>query len=312
MPRKPRLNLPGAIYHVMMRAKEGEKLFSAKSDRLFFYDLLEEGTDRFGYKVHAFCLLPDSISLVLQVGDTSISRLMQNLTFRYTRHLNQRRGRSGPLFQGRFKGVVIDADQYLLDLVGYVHNSPVRDKLAKSADAYSWSSHRAYLGKDKLPWLTTEDVLSRLAKRQDTAVKRYKAMVTAGKSEGYRPEFHWGGDDPRVLADKRFLKKALKAPAKKGKPPSVNAIVKAVCAAYDVKPAELSTPSRARLLSEARGAVGWLARETDAAPLVEIANRFNRDLSSLSRAVTRVEMLEAQDSSFSKDLRAMQKALMRK
>lgn len=312
MPRKPRLNLPGAIYHVMMRAKEDEKLFSAKSDRLFFYDLLAEGTERFGYKVHGFCLLPSGISLVLQVGDTSISRLMQNLTFRYTRHLNQRRGRQGPLFQGRFKAVVIDADQYLLDLVSYVHNAPVRAGLAKSADAYSWSGHSAYLGKETLPWLTTDDVLGRLAKRQATAVKRYKALVTAGKKADDRPEFQWGGDDPRVLADKRFLKKALKAPRKKAKPPSINSIVKAVCAAYDVKPAELSTPSRARLLSEARGTVGWLTRETEAAPLVAIAELFNRDLSSLSRAVTRVEMLEAQDPSFSKDLRDMQKALTKK
>ncbi len=311
MPRKPRLHIPGGVYHVMLRGKEDEHLFYAKSDYLYFYDLLAEGTERFGYRVHGACLLPDEVSLVLEVGDISISRLMQNLTFRYTRHVNERRDRTGPLFQGRFKAVIIDAKNYLQDLVAYVHQFPVMEKKAKRADAYAWSGHRCYLGKEDLPWMTCDRVLGSFAKSVPAARKRYLALVKKAQAEGYRPEFHWGGADPRVLAEGRVLKKALTPVKKPGKAPSLSAVVRSVCSTYGVKASELTTPSRVRLLAEVRGIIGWLARETEAAALTEVAERFNRDLSSLSRSVTRVENLEASDPSFAKELRALQKSLRR-
>ncbi|NJN47149.1 MAG: transposase, partial [Candidatus Competibacteraceae bacterium] len=83
--------------------------------------LLQEGTARFGYQVHGFCLLDNHFHLLIQVGHIALSKLMQNLAFRYTRWVNRSQDRVGHLFQGRYRAILIDQDHYLLDLVRYIH-----------------------------------------------------------------------------------------------------------------------------------------------------------------------------------------------
>jgi hypothetical protein len=85
---------------------------------------------------------------------------MQNLSFRYTRYLNARLKRSGHVFHGRFKAYLVDQDAYGLELVRYIHLNPVRARMIKTPQAYRWSSNRAFLGEQYLPWLTTDWVLS--------------------------------------------------------------------------------------------------------------------------------------------------------
>ena len=113
------------------------------------------------------------------------------------------------MFQGRYKAILVDADNYLLELVRYIHLNPVRAGIVENPHDYAWSGHRAYLGIKVLPWLETDWVLSQFAKRLKTRRQRYEAFVRAGKEEGYRQEFHHGGEDGRVLADNRFLEQVL-------------------------------------------------------------------------------------------------------
>ena len=126
MARKPRIHLPDGLYHVIFRGNGGQDVFLTDADYRRFYLLLQEGTFRFGYRVHAFCLMTNHIHLALQVGEIPLSRSMQNLSFRYTRWLNWREQRTGHLFQGRYKAVLVDGDSYLLELVRYIHLNPVR------------------------------------------------------------------------------------------------------------------------------------------------------------------------------------------
>jgi len=151
MARKPRLHVPGGLYHVILRGNARQDIFFAPRDRTLFYELLQEGVTRFGYRVHAFCLMTNHVHLALQTGDQVLSAGMQNLSFRYARYANQRLDRVGHLFQGRFKAFLVDQDAYGLALVRYIHLNPVRARLVSQAAAYPWSSHRAYLGDQKLP-----------------------------------------------------------------------------------------------------------------------------------------------------------------
>jgi putative transposase len=91
------------------------------------------------------------VHLAIQVGGVPLSRILQNLSFRYTRWVNGRRKRSGHLFQGRYKAVLVDADSYLDALVRYIHLNPVRAGMVKEPEEYRWSGHRAYLGLEKIP-----------------------------------------------------------------------------------------------------------------------------------------------------------------
>jgi putative transposase len=147
MARKPRIHLSGGFYHIILRGNGGQDIFLSDADRYRFLLLLQEGTCRFGYRVHAFCLMTNHLHLVLQAGNIPLSRGLQNLSFRYTRWVNGREKRTGHLFQGRYKAVLIDGDSYLLELVRYIHLNPLRAGMVQNPEEYPWTSHPAYLGR---------------------------------------------------------------------------------------------------------------------------------------------------------------------
>jgi REP element-mobilizing transposase RayT len=310
MARPARLHVEGGVYHVILRGNGGQNIFFSIADRRFFYGLIEEGCRRFGYRVHGFCLMRNHVHLIVEVGTTPLSRPMQNLCFRYGRWINRREGRAGHVFQDRFRAVLVEADSYLLELVRYVHLNPVRAALVAAAEDYPWSGHRAYLGLETLPWLTTDRVLNTFNRREASARAHYRAFVRGGSAAGRRDEFHQGTDDSRVLGSARFLEAVLGPPARPGPAPSLETLVDRVCARYGLGADELAGPGRRRLCSEARGVIGHLARGSAAASLSEVARRFNRDLTTMSRAVRRVEELAAGDADFARRLAADLNAIM--
>ena len=216
MARKPRVYYPGALYHVTLRGNAGQAIFFDNRDRTRFYLLLQEGIERFRYRIHAFCLMSNHVHLAIQVGDIPLSRIMQNLSFRYTRWINWRQNRSGHLFQGRYKAVLVDADAYLLELTRYIHLNPVRAGIVKEPEEYPWSGHRAYLGNEVIPWLTTDWVLSQFSKRVGSARRAYGRFIRDGKKGGYRKEYRLGsGTDSRILGDDEFIDRVLEKEEKR-------------------------------------------------------------------------------------------------
>ena len=116
MARKPGIHVDGGIYHVILRGNGGEDIYFTNGDRTRFSLLLQEGTERFKYRVHAFCFMTDHVHLVIQVGNVPLSKIIQNLSFRYTRYINKLKKRIGHLFQGRYNALLVDADTYFLEL----------------------------------------------------------------------------------------------------------------------------------------------------------------------------------------------------
>ncbi len=312
MARQARLHVEGGVYHVILRGNGGQDLFFSIADRRFFYELIAEGCRRFGTRVHGFCLLRNHVHLIVEVGATPLSRPMQNLCFRYGRWINQRHGRSGHVFQGRFRALLIEADRYLLELVRYVHLAPVRADLVEAAENYPWSGHRAYLGLETLPWLTTDRVLGGFDRGEASARAHYRAYVRGGSAAGHQDAFHPSADDSRVLGSAAFVASVLGQGQGQGQgpAPSLDSLVAHVCARYGLGAEELAGPGRRRLCSEARGVIGHLARGSAAASLSEVARRFNRDLTTMSRAVRRIEELAARDVDFARRLEADFNAIM--
>ena len=98
MARKPRIHYPGAVYHVILRGNGGQDIFYSQEDRYRLYILLQEGIERFGHRIHAFCLMPNHLHIVVQVGDIALSKIFQDVSFRYTRYINKKQKRvSGTL-----------------------------------------------------------------------------------------------------------------------------------------------------------------------------------------------------------------------
>lgn len=288
MARKPRLHIPGATYHVILRGNAREDIFFEDDDRYRFYLLLQEGVERFGHRIHAFCLMTNHIHLAVQVGDVPLSKIMQNVSFRYTRWINWRKNRTGHLFQGRHKAFLVDADEYLLQLVRYIHLNPVRVGLAKLPGDYRWSSHGAYIGKEKLPWLATDLTLAQFAPAIGKARRDFAAFVAEGMAQGHRPEFHGHGmADSRCIGEDRFVEQTLiKADTHPLRRFSVQELIEAVCGVYGV--GEEQIRSRGMLSSEIRGVAAYFALELHGCDLVGLAHEVGRDSSSLSSAARRI------------------------
>ncbi len=302
MARKPRVHVPSVIYHVMLRCNGGQDIFFGGDERREIYRLLGEGTARFEYRVHAYCLMSNHLHLAVEVGRMPLSRGIQNLSFRYTRWVNRRKNRVGHLFQGRYKALLVDRDAYLLELVRYIHLNPVRAGLVEEPLDYPWSGHRAYLGKEQVPWLSTDWVLSQFDDRLGIARRRYRAFVRGGTQEGYREEFHSGGEDPRILGDDDFLASVVKEDSQPTRPPTLKRLIGAVCKEYGLSPEELRVPAQSRLASEARAVVGWLASELGSATFVAVGEEMGRDVSTISSAVRRLEERTGRDAALGRRL----------
>jgi REP element-mobilizing transposase RayT len=303
MARKPRLHVPGGLYHIVLRGNARQDVFFTAGDRQYFYDLLAEGVTRFGYRVHAFCLMTNHLHLALQAGEDGLSSGMQNLSFRYTRFLNTRLGKAGHVFQGRFKAFLVDQDRYGLALVRYIHLNPVRAKMVRDVGAYRWSSHRAYLGQEVLSWLTTDWVLGQFGPRAGVARSRFAAFVAEARSAGHSEVFYGGQDDSRVVGEEDFVRKVLPKQARPARRPALDKIVAYVCAMCKVTEDSLQAPGRGRASAQARTLIAWLATQSRACTLVTVADRFHRSASTLSHLVSRLEKLSRSSSTISETLR---------
>jgi putative transposase len=309
MARKPRIHLPGGLYHVILRGNGGQPVFLTDRDRYRFYLLLQEGTYRFSYRVHAFCLMTNHIHIALQAGDIPLSRGLHNLSFRYTRWINWREKRSGHLFQGRYKAVLVDDESYLLELVRYIHLNPVRVGMVNDPEDYLWSSHRAYIGKEFLPWLTTEWLLGQFGKSIIKARAGYKKFIMDGLSEEYRPEFHGGRDDSRLLGDDSFVDKCLASIGDMPLRLTTQEIVDKVCHEYKLDESTLKMQSQKRVASEARAVIGWLARELGCATLSDVGKLVNRDVGSISSSVRRLSYRMQEETELADRVRLMKTEL---
>jgi len=307
MARQPRIHIEGGYYHVMLRGNGGDEIFSSDADRYHFYLLLQEGVERFEHRIHAFCLMDNHVHLVIQVGTIPLSRIMQNVSFRYTRWFNARKKRTGHLFQGRFKALLVDEESYLLELVRYTHLNPVRAGIAQEPSAYLWSSHLAYTGKQTLPWLTSDVVLSRFSPQLDVARKSYAAFVADGLTETHRPEFHAGASDTRVLGDDHFAEKALESQLDIGQKISLDECIEHVCRVYGIEPTVLSERTRVRKYSEARATVAWFMGRLGTESLTAMASYFNRDVATMSTAVRKLEGRMLEDDGLKQKLDTIQK-----
>ena len=303
MARKPRLHVAGGLYHVILRGNARQDVFFTAGDRQYFYELLAEGVARFGYRVHAFCLMTNHLHLALQAGQSSLSAGMQNLSFRYTRYLNTRLKRVGHVFQGRFKAHLVEQDRYGLALVRYIHLNPVRARMIRQAGAYAWSSQRAYLDREALPWLTTDWVLGQFGARAGAARARFAAFVEAGREDGHLEMFYGGAADSRVVGETDFLKRVLKPSERPVKPPALARLVDHVCHACGLQPADLRAPGRNRQAAQARTLIAWLAVQARSCTIAEVAHYFSRAPSTMSHMVARIEKRSRSSITVSETLR---------
>ncbi len=162
MCRATRIEFPGAFYHAMSRGIDRRKVFPGDEHFERFLKLMGDRVEGGDLDVHAFCLMENHFHLLLGTPRGNLSRWMQGVLGSYAQWYNAREGRSGHLWQGRYKAILVERGPYLLECSRYIHLNPGRAGLTGSPERWKWSSYRNYvsvLGRPAVPWVKVETVL---------------------------------------------------------------------------------------------------------------------------------------------------------
>jgi putative transposase len=178
MARPLRITYPGAFYHVTSRGNEQKDVFKSQRDREKFLEYLASATERYRAVVHAYCLMGNHYHLLLETPAGNLSQIMRHINGAYTTYFNIKRKRSGHLFQGRYKAILVEFDEYALELSRYIHLNPVRVGMVARPEEYRWSSYKNYIGQSVAPtWLKMETTLDYFGKKKKEAMKKYRSFV---------------------------------------------------------------------------------------------------------------------------------------
>lgn len=196
MPRKARIDAPGALHHIMVRGIEKNDIFYDDFDRDAFVDRLGAVISETKTACFAWALMPNHIHMLIRTGHTPISTVMQRLLTGYSVGFNRRHKRHGHVFHNRFKSILCQEEIYLLELVRYIHLNPLRAELVidyKALETYAYTGHRVIMGKYRSDWQDTGYVLGLFGKKPAMARRRYEEFVRKGIAEGRKPELVGGG-----------------------------------------------------------------------------------------------------------------------
>jgi len=183
MARKARIHIPGVFQHVTARGIEGRDIFADEDDRHCFLRFLDVLLTRWGHQCYAWALMPNHYHLVLRVGEQPLGFMMRQLNSTYARYFSKQHDRHGYLFQDRFKSVATQDQNYVLEMVRYVHLNPIRAGLCndlRELASYRWTGHPAVMGKGGTPFQDCKALLHCFAAAPTVARAKYESFIEAG------------------------------------------------------------------------------------------------------------------------------------
>ena len=258
MARKPRIEYPGAFYHIMTRGNRKIKIFFDDEDRERFIETISRYKKKYDLVVYAYTLMDNHIHLLIERGSAPLSKAMQGMLQSYTQWHNRRYEKVGHLFQGRYKAILCDKDSYLLVLIRYIHLNPVRAGYVDVPEEYQWSSHRAYLGLSRSDIVDVDFALGQFAPKRGKAIRLYREFINEELAGGRREEFYCMRDQ-RILGDEAFYWKVIERIKQKPtrmagviNDKALEDIVKEVNQRTGVGPDELSSRKRSLHIMRAR------------------------------------------------------------
>ena len=330
MPRKSRIDAPGALHHIIVRGIERGKLFIDDADRNNFLDRIGSIITETNTCCYAWALIPNHFHLLLRTGNVPIATVMRRLLTGHAGYFNKRHRRSGHLFQNRYKSILCQEDTYLLELVRYIHLNPLRAKLIKDFELltkYPFSGHSTLMGKIKKGWQNTEWVLRLFDERVRAARRQYHDFVERGIAMGRRKDLTGGGlirsmggwaavksmrkakmfekSDERILGSGDFVDQVLSAAGERmerknlliSKGYDLKMIAERVCSVMDLEPSEIWKIGKSRRRVAARSLLCfWAVRELGMS-MTDLSRRLNLSLTGVSQSVMRGEQI-AEDNGF--------------
>ena len=320
MPRRSRIDAPGALHHIMARGVDRQDIFKDKTDYFAFLNRLGDLLIETKTSCYAWALVPNHFHLLLRTGDVPVSYLMKRLLTGYAIVFNRRHSRSGHLFQNRYKSILCQEDSYLLELVRYIHLNPLRAKLIddyKALAGYAYCGHGGIMGRRTVQWQDTKYILGFFGKKEGGARGEYSRFIRKGIEQGSRHDLTGGGllrsnggwagvkilketgeyqkGDERILGDGEFVNEVLaNAEEKLQKKYQMKAagydlekLTKRVSEITGLSTKEILDNQRDKKRTEARSVLSFWAKEELGITQRELALLLNLTPPAISYAVKR-------------------------
>jgi REP element-mobilizing transposase RayT len=207
MARQWRIEYEGAFYHVLSRGIEQRDIFYDNADRQNFLNILGSMSERFDIDIYAYVLMNNHYHLLVKTNKANLSRSLQWLGTTYTGRFNRRHDRRGHLFQGRFRSIIVENDDYLIQLSFYIHRNPVRAGLVERLANYRWSSYPAYAyGSAQPNWLNTQFLLSQFNVQDKHKAYREKVQEYAREEKRIWEDYLTGEPHKEIPQQRMILK----------------------------------------------------------------------------------------------------------
>ena len=205
MARPLRLELSGGVYHVTSRGDGREDIYLSDADREAWLDVFATACKRFNWVCHAWCQMTNHYHILVETPEPNLAQGMRQLNGVYTQRFNRAHARVGHVFQGRYKAILVERDNYLLELARYVVLNPLRAKMVRRLVAWPWSSYLATCGQAASPpWLQMDWILGQFGRRRSSAIAKYVTFV----HEGARLPSVWTQLQGQIyLGSEAFVKK---------------------------------------------------------------------------------------------------------
>jgi len=292
MPRKSRIDAPGAVHHIILRGIDRQDIFRDDTDRENFLERIGKHILKTNTGCFAWVLMSNHVHMLLKTGRAPIATIMRRVLTGYAVSFNRRHRRFGHLFQNRYKSFLCEEELYLKELVRYIHLNPLRAGIVRDMgelSRYAWCGHGAILGLVDVDWQDTDYVLKFFGNRLKRARESYSVFTANGVMQGKRADLVGGGlirsvggwsevkkcrdmglrvqSDERILGSSDFVERVLRQADEQLEEKyrlqsaniSIEALVEAVSEFFDITAERLRSSSKNRTVTRARRVLCYVA-----------------------------------------------------
>lgn len=302
MARQNRIEFPGAFYHVFARGNNKQKIFHDTQDYTVYLDRIERYHNRYKFILYAYALMSNHIHFAIETCEIPLSKIMQGIQQSFAQYVHKKKGSVGHVFQGPYRAVIYNKEEFILTLVRYIHRNPVEACLVERSEQYPWCSHSDYLKLTHCSFLNKKSVLELISSDEAKAIKMFNELVLKGQQS--LEEFNFDDvKDRQIIGNKKFVKKIqdkiknnldipevdLKEDLFLLRKKTLSEILKIVSKQTKVSADSLLSESRIRTITETRRIFAFISAKYTGYGPVEISKYLKLDASSISRMIYKIE-----------------------
>jgi len=275
MARKPRIHYEGALYHVISRGNNREYIFEKDEDKKIYLETMLRYKEKYKFKLYAYCIMDSHAHLLIEVDKVPLSKIMQGIQQVFTMKYNKKYNRTGHVFEQRYKAILCNKDEYLLSLVRYIHQNPVRAGIQEKLN-YEWSSHRTYIEMKGTKLVDYKYVINTLSKDASKAVKEYAKLI----------EEEIDIEDIREIELDKEVEQAREHKQQEAKKFENNYIIQKICEYYKIEVNELFKKTRKQKIVDARKTYILLSKAYSDISNRDLAQELNLAESTVSNILS--------------------------